>query len=71
MRATAAAPVSPSNCDVDGGLDQREARTPRNDSMERSTDVVPLDRDGTRVRPIALTEALVKLAEETQMERKY
>ena len=31
--------------------------------------IVPLDRDGTRVRPIALTEALVKLAQGTLMER--
>ena len=28
----------PSNCSVDSGLDQKEARTPRNESMERSTD---------------------------------
>ena len=31
--------------------------------------IVPLDRDGIRVRPIALTEALVKLAQGTLMER--
>ena len=31
--------------------------------------IVPIDRDGTRVRPIALTEALVKLAQGTLMER--
>ena len=32
--------------------------------MDRNVDQrKPLDRDGTRVRPIALTEALVKLAQ--------
>ena len=31
--------------------------------------IVPLDRDGIRVRPIAVTEALVMLAQGTLMER--
>ena len=31
--------------------------------------IIPLDRDGARVRPIALTEARVKLAQGTLMER--
>ena len=31
--------------------------------------IVPLDRDGIKVRPIALTEALAKLAQGTLMER--
>ena len=33
--------------------------------------IVPHDRDGTRVRSIALTEALVKLAQGTLMERTH
>ena len=37
--------------------------------MERRADRATLDRDGTRVRPIALTEALVKFTEGTLMER--